>query len=178
MSIPQEMLMKILRYDEKTGRLFWLPRPRDMFNAECTFVSWNRRNAGNEAFMQTNIKGYLAGKVMGKSVTAHRVIWCMAHGTYPIQIDHIDGNKTNNLLSNLRAVTNAENQKNRPTQKNSSTGLNGVTFNKKLNKFQAYITINKRRVHIGTFETALDAQRARNLADFEHGFHRNHGRAG
>ena len=75
-------------------------------------------------------------------------------------IDHIDENKANNNVKNLRWATRKENGCNRGKQKNNKSGFKGVAFNKPLNKYQAKIRINDKRKHIGYFETAEEASKA------------------
>ena len=72
-------------------------------------------------------------------------------------IDHINGNKTDNRLCNLRLVTNGQNQQNRPAPKNSSSGYRGVTWHKKANKWMSRICHNGKREMLGLFETAEEA---------------------
>jgi hypothetical protein len=73
-------------------------------------------------------------------------------------IDHIDGNKLNNKRSNLRICTQGENNQNlTKLRTNNSTGYRGVYYNKKLDKYTASVSINKKRVYLGAYETAEEA---------------------
>lgn len=72
-------------------------------------------------------------------------------------VDHIDHNGLNNQVLNLRVVTQSENQQNLRLQSNSTSGFQGVSFDKERGKYQAKIKINKKTIHIGRFNTAEEA---------------------
>lgn len=77
-------------------------------------------------------------------------------------IDHIDNDPSNNCLFNLRYVTNQQNQFNRSiNSKNNTSGVKGICFNKRQNKWQAHIGINGKKLHIGLFDNIEDAKIAR-----------------
>jgi len=76
-------------------------------------------------------------------------------------IDHIDNNKLNNNINNLRWVTNQENQQNQKLSTNNTSGIKGVYLNKKTNKWIAYVTIDGKKMYLGCFENIDDAKAAR-----------------
>jgi hypothetical protein len=76
-------------------------------------------------------------------------------------IDHIDCDRQNNHVSNLRWATHTENQQNSSLHKNNSTGVKGVSFQKKLKKFKATIMLDGISIHLGFFENLDDAKAAR-----------------
>ena len=76
-------------------------------------------------------------------------------------VDHIDNNRTNNNIENLRWATNSENGFNSKLSSNNTSGFKGVTFHKKSNKWHASIKVNGKRKHIGTFTNKEDAIKAR-----------------
>jgi hypothetical protein len=76
-------------------------------------------------------------------------------------VDHIDNNKLNNKLTNLRWCTNQQNDMNRSISKNNTSGVKGVTFHKQTNKWHAQITINGKYIHLGLFTEINDAIEAR-----------------
>jgi hypothetical protein len=78
-------------------------------------------------------------------------------------IDHIDNDRTNNNVNNLRWASNSENQHNKKISKNNTTGFKGVTFCKKLNKYKAQIMIGGKYKYIGSFDKLEDAAKARQL---------------
>ena len=78
--------------------------------------------------------GYLAVSINGRTTMAHRVIWMYHHGYLPKMIDHIDGNKLNNDIKNLRIANASQNQHNRRINKDNKTGVKGMCIQKvKLN---------------------------------------------
>jgi hypothetical protein len=114
--------------------------------------------------------GYIVIRLDKVLYGAHRLAWLYVHGHFPnADTDHIDGNKSNNRINNLRDVdrsTNLQNQK-RASTRNKSTGLLGV--NKRENgSFRAYIKINGKIVSLGTFDNAEDAHEAYLSAKREH----------
>lgn len=99
----------------------------------------------------------------GKAFKAHRIIWEMINGPLDdsLSIDHIDGCKSNNNISNLRAVPHSTNMKNMSMKKSNKTRYTGVWYDKQRDKFQSYITYNGVRVRLGRFDTAEQAHKAR-----------------
>jgi hypothetical protein len=96
--------------------------------------------------------GYIYIKINNKLYLAHRLIFLMHHGFLPKCIDHIDGNKTNNKIENLREATNQENQYNRKLSKNNKSGIKGISWNKLVKKWQIYLSINGKNISFGFFD--------------------------
>lgn len=92
-----------------------------------------------------------------------------------MQVDHIDHNTLNNQKNNLRICSNHENHKNIRLQKNNKSGICGVYFYPKRNKYAAYIQVNGKSKFIGHFDNIDDASSARKLAEIQFNFHANHG---
>lgn len=84
------------------------------------------------------------------------------------EIDHRDRNPLNNLRSNLRAATHKENMKNQSIRSNNSSGIPGVSFHKRANRWQAHIMISGKEKHLGYFKTFEEAKEARIAAEIEH----------
>lgn len=82
-------------------------------------------------------------------------------------VDHIDRNIFNNKRSNLRLVSNSENAMNRPKQGNNTSGYKGVSWNRIKNKWEAYISVNRKRKFLGYFECKIEAAKAYNKAALE-----------
>jgi hypothetical protein len=101
--------------------------------------------------------GYLCFKINGSKVKAHRLAWYLMQGKWPDNIiDHVDSNKTNNKLSNLRDVSLSVNQQNRKkAQINSLSGLLGVKKNR--SRWSAAIRLNGYQTHLGTYDTPEEA---------------------
>lgn len=81
------------------------------------------------------------------------------------EADHINRNRLDNRKWNLREVTRQENMKNKSIYKSNSSGYSGVKWNKKLNKWQVQITVDKKRIHLGVFEDVQSAIFARKKAE-------------
>ena len=135
---------------------------------------WNGRCAEKEAFTN-NVRGYPTGCVLGEKRYAHRVIWAMVHGEWPDHIDHINHNKSDNRISNLRSVTHQENHMNRSIGKSNTSGHVGVVWHKKSNKWGAKIVVNGKSKHLGLFTDISDAIAVRAAANIEYNYHENHG---
>jgi hypothetical protein len=113
------LLRQIIRYDAATGLLSWLPRPISAFPDERSWRSWSSRFEGREAFGCVGLNGYKHGCAMGYRSTAHRVAWMLYYGELPRHvIDHINGDKLDNRIANLRDVTQAENLRHWRERKN------------------------------------------------------------
>lgn len=94
---------------------------------------------------------------------AHRLAWLIYYGTWPKdQIDHIDGDRSNNRIANLREATHDENCENqhRAQSDNYTTGLLGASFDKRKRVFRASIMVKKVVYRLGTFKTAEEAHQA------------------
>jgi hypothetical protein len=97
---------------------------------------------------------YLALIYMRKKYMLHRIIFLLHHGFLPDCIDHIDRDKRNNRIENLRQVTFSQNQMNRGKQKNNTSGFKGVSWHSDISKWGASIKIDKKQKHLGYFQTA------------------------
>ena len=159
-SLPSpKLLRQLLKYEPETGKLFW----RTRFN-------------GREAFTYTD-KGYRRGAVFGRMLRAHRVAWAIYYGEWPKdEIDHINGDKSDNRICNLRDVNRAENTHNLPLSPRNKTGHVGLFFDKKRQKWQSRIMVGGSHKHLGYFSTKPEAIAARQAAQKILGYHPNHGR--
>ncbi|TCV66301.1 HNH endonuclease [Neorhizobium sp. S3-V5DH] len=177
--LPDETtLNQLLVYSPDDGLLFWRQRPRSMFSSQQAFSSWNARKAGKEALTCINSAGYKSGILLGKAVLAHRVIWKMVTGYDPDEIDHISGDRTNNRFINLRDVSKFDNQKNCKLRADNTSGVPGVAWNKRDQRWVAFGRLRGKRISIGTFVERADAIAARQAWQSSVGFHANHGRNG
>ena len=144
--LTQARLKYLFTYDPETG----------------TFVRNVSICSRGQAAGSANGDGYLLTQIDGNSYRCHRLAWFYVHGCWPVgEIDHIDGNSSNNQIANLRDVSRCLNQQNlKKARKNSKSGLLGVRFNKTLSKWAAQIWINGRQTHLGYFLTAESAHAA------------------
>jgi len=171
-------LRKLLRYEPETGFLYWLARPESMFPCKCAQHRWNVRFAGKQAFAVKMENGYAKSSILGRQVLAHRAVWAFANGEWPkYQIDHIDGDRMNNRIENLRDVPEVINRRNACRNQKTTAPYNGVTQNKRTGNWVARIHYDGLSHHVGVFATLDEAVTARKTAEAENGFHPNHGRA-
>lgn len=144
-----DRLKELLSYDEASGQLAWLvPRGVNV-------------KAGDVA--GTDHQGYVRVKVDGRLLLAHRIAWALSYGCWPDEeIDHIDGVKSNNRITNLRLVSreaNMQNQRVAPAS-NRSCGLIGATWLKRIGRWGSQICVAGRKRHLGVFDTAEAAHAA------------------
>jgi hypothetical protein len=137
-----------LNYNPITGDFTW----KDNYSARARKgrIAGSVRTDGYRGIGQ-NING------KRKVLKAHRLAYFMILGELPNVIDHIDGDKDNNEISNLRSCTNQQNQMNRVKYENNKSGFKGISWHKPSKKWQAQIKINGRKKHLGVFATAEEA---------------------
>lgn len=177
--IEPEKLSTLLSYDPATGKLFWLPRPAEMLLTQKSARTWNTRYSGGEAFTTLNASGYYHGTLFGKTHAAHRVAWALAHGAWPEgEIDHINGDRSDNRLANLRDVSAAENRKNQTRSRANTSGVTGVHWCNTWNRWIAKIMVGRKTTTIGNFATFEEAVAARAVASQAMGFAPGHGKEG
>ena len=125
-----------------------------------------------------NKNGYIQVSVMNKLYLAHRVVWEMHNGDIPdgMQIDHINHDRIDNRIDNLRIVTNRVNSINSSIGANNRSGFNGVSWMRSKNKWRSRIMIHGVEVSLGLFDCFDDAVTARLEANEKYGFHENHGK--
>lgn len=109
-----------------------------------------------------NNSDYRRVSISNKIYLEHRIIWIYFNGLIPkgMFIDHINQNKKDNSIENLRLCTRSENQYNRGAYKNNTSGFKGVSFNKALNKYSAQMRVNDVKKHLGYFDSAELAKQA------------------
>lgn len=176
----KDILCELIEYDGNTGELTWRRRgphhftATERFSRESLANIWNGSNAGCKAFETIQSNGYRSGRLFNKSYLAHRVIWKIVHGTEPETVDHIDGDKSNNRIGNLRAATASEQAKNQSMPKSNTSGFMGVS--KHGERWKAQIRSDGLSIYLGLFDSPEDAGEACMIARRHLGFHENHGR--
>lgn len=133
------------------------------YNPETGIFTWKVYRQGVKGIGSVagylNKAGYIKIMINGKFYQAHRLAWFYIHGEWPKNyIDHINGQKDDNRIENLRDVSRNQNQQNRNCHRNGH--LIGTTFNKHAKKWQSQIVINGKQKHIGLFETEQEAHEA------------------
>jgi hypothetical protein len=161
-----DLLNHLFEYDKETGNLIWKIKPSSR---------GHHVKAGDIAGTLKS-HGYLCVGINYNSYRAHRLIFLMHKGYLPKTIDHINGDKLDNRIENLRAATVGQNQHNRRTNANNTSGYKGVSWNKALKKWTARITLERKIIHLGYFANVEEAAEVVRKAREElHGDFANHG---
>ena len=125
-------------FDYRDGVLYWK-------------ITGPKRSKTKRAGYLDPFSGYDYVRVNKKLRRVHRLIWCMFYGYEPSEIDHINRNRADNRIENLREVSRSENCYNHPLRKDSTSGVRGVSWNKIKNKWRVYINVKKQRLELGHF---------------------------
>jgi hypothetical protein len=142
-AITQAALKAAVSYDPDTGKFTRL-RP-----GPAPLRSW------------PSGAGYSAACILGGNQYLHRLAWLYVHGRLPpVQIDHINGDKQDNRIANLREASRAENQQNRAIRRDNKSGHVGAVLHKKIGRWSATIRANGARKHLGMFDSAAEAGEA------------------
>ena len=140
-------------------------------------VSGSGRHIGKRAG-SLHINGYRTVYVDGRSYPEHHLVWLWHHGVIPKELDHENGNPSDNRIGNLRLSTRCENMWNQDARKNNTSGYKNVTWHKAANKWAAQIRYMGKRKHLGVFDDAKDADEFATLAaEMLHGRFANHMRS-
>ena len=144
-SLTPERLRQVLSYETDSGVFRWIASVGVVKQGAIAGCK------GSHGYIQICIDRRL--------YLAHRLAWLYVHGSWPTrQLDHIDGDKKNNRIVNLREVTNAENHQNtRRPRSNSQSGFLGVSLHKQTGRWLAQIMVLGRKKHLGLFDTAEEA---------------------
>jgi hypothetical protein len=149
----------LLAYEAETGVLRWLPQQgNDRYTQ-----SWNARFAGKQAGWLNRAIGYWYVSMLGRVFLAHRLAWLIQTGSWPengFDVDHVDGNPSNNTFANLRLASRAENIRNQKRSKSNSSGFKGVSLYRPNGKYRASIGVNGRFLSLGYFATPEEAHAA------------------
>ena len=173
---------KLFTYCHETGRLFHkLRNPEDFkssakISCETRCRQWNGLYANKPAGAINNA-GYYSVIINGKSMLAHRVIWKMVYGSWPDKnIDHINGDRTDNRIENLRCVSQSENLRNSKKRSDNKSGASGVTWHSQRQKWQVrMMTQSGKYKFYGLFKELDKAIEIRNAIASYLGYTDRHG---
>lgn len=153
--ITQQRLKQLFSYDETTG----------VFTRKVAVGRHGRYKVGTIAGTKT-AQGYIVIGLDDKKCMAHRLAWLYVYGVLPAtDLDHINRNKSDNRIANLRLVNRSQNMHNVNLRKHNSSGYNGVSWHKPRRKWRAYIFVDYTQVHLGLFDKISDAIKARKQAE-------------
>lgn len=130
---------------------------------------------GRVAGTYTN-RGYVSIRICGKRYPIHRIIYFYHHGYFPKIVDHIDGNRINNKIENLRSATVSQNAWNSKIRKTNSSGIKGVSWDKRVKKWRASCTVNYKQNNLGYYDSIEDA--AKVVSEFRQIHHKEFSRHG
>lgn len=158
--LSHEYLKTRLSYDETTGDFTWLS-PKGI----------KGKKAGH-----LGCYGYWRIAIKGITYQAHRLSWFYYYGSWPEKcLDHMNQNRVDNRIGNLREADSHENHRNKSLNKKNTSGFNGVHWGRLKNRWQARIHMNNKNISLGSYVKFEDAVNARKKANKKYGFHENHG---
>ncbi len=161
--LPHEYLTSILDYNPETGVFTWK-------------VNRGRKvRVGDIAGTVVSPSGNVAIGIDGITHQAHRLAWYYMYGEWPNVIDHINRNRVDNRILNLRSVTHSENLKNKKIHSNNTSGHCGIYLHKRTGKWVAHIQHKGIYKYLGLYNTIDDAIKVRKNAELEYDFHSTHG---
>jgi hypothetical protein len=151
--LTQGRLRSLLVYDPDTG----------VFTNRITRNP--RAKVGAPAGALTS-EGYIAFQIGGAKIYAHRAAWLYVYGVWPdIEIDHINRQRSDNRIANLRLATRCQNGQNTGAHKRNLTGHKGVTFHARSKKWQVQLRANSKTFYVGQYAELADAVQARAIAE-------------
>lgn len=161
--IPIERLRSLVSYNPETGEFTWRDR--------------GDRFSGKRAFNAKMASGYLRGRLDGVYHTAHRIAWAYIHGIQPNIIDHINGDKSDNRLINLRSVNTSANASNIELPRRNRSGEIGILeIPGRPNPWRATVHAQGKCRLMKQFPTKGEAVAARNAVWAQYGIPPTHGR--
>ena len=161
--VTKQQLKEIIHYDKVTGLFTWL-----------AYSNGRRKDltAGSK-----NKNGYMVISIDNQRYYAHRLAMVYVNGSCGEEVDHIDGDTSNNAFDNLRDVNSKENSKNCSKPKSNKSGVIGVSFDSVNRKWRSAIKVNCKQISRGRFIFFDAAVRTSKQADQKYGFQTKQGRS-
>lgn len=180
--IDVDLLRSDLDYNPDDGSFTWKSRSRDRFASDRAFNIFHGKYAGRPAgSIKTNKDGHSSCviRINRTLFYAHRLAWAYVHGEAPLALDHINGDATDNRISNLRPATLSVNNRNAAMSRANTSGVNGVVYLKDKRRWRAQATELvggvRKNISIGTFVTRREAAEARIAWNEQNGYSERHG---
>lgn len=182
--LTHERVRELFTYDAEQGLLIWKERPVEDFKNKQAWKSWNTKYSGK-------VFGYIhlfnrnrptpekrrCGGVNRKKVLHYRLVWLFHNKKIPKILDHIDQNALNDKIGNLRPSSPLHNSRNTKMHNNNTSGITGVCWCKKTNKWRSRVHIKGKDTYLGLFTDIEDAIKARKEAELKYNFDPNHGKS-
>lgn len=164
--LTQELLKQFVHYDPDSGIL------------KRTHALDRGHNRYEKEFIPNSItpQGYRQIGIFKTPYLVHRLIFLYMVGRMPNEIDHIDGNRLNNKWPNLREVDSAVNRRNMGIATNNESGVKGVYWYPRYNKWEVTISKSGEHFYLGRYESFDEAVAVRRVAEKDLDFHHNHGK--
>lgn len=160
----KQFVRENLSYDANTGVITWLS-------------SVGSVRVNSEAGNTNKATGYVIIGCLGRYMKAHRLAWFLYYGIEPEdQIDHINGIRVDNRITNLRVATHQENMKNQRKPVNNKSSIVGVSWHKPTHRWQVSINTNNKRKHLGYFGDFFEAVCVRKSAEIRYNYSERHGK--
>lgn len=172
-----DYLKECIEYNPEVGTMVWKERPRKHFRTKVGWLRANTQCAGKSAGCM-DAKGYSRIRISNNLHHAHRLAWLLIHGVWPVKhIDHVNGNKWDNRIANLREATVSQNMRNSRIRKDNLTGVKNVRQDKrKCGSWHTTLRIDGKNKHLGSFSTKEAAEECvRKARVLHYGEFANHG---
>lgn len=170
----RELLLSLIDYNPDTGLAYWKARTSDHIKKPSSLKSWNTRYAGKQ-IKTVDGKGYYHFSYQGKFYRLHRMVWLYVFGEEPEIIDHVNGNRLDNRMSNLRNVTHRMNHLNQKKSSKNTSGVAGVYKNKNKGIWCAQMKFKGKTYHLGSSKSFFEAVCLRKSEERRLGFSHDHG---
>lgn len=152
-NLTQARVKELLHYNPDTGVFTWIKKSKKSIPIGA--IAGSRHN-----------QGYSSLRIDYKRYLAHRIAWLYVFGEMPVGfVDHINRDRSDNRISNLRIVTRSENQQNHKLRKDNTSGFSGISRDRRSGKWHARIWINGKSSNVGLFQTIGEAIDARQKAE-------------
>lgn len=157
--LTQTFVREAFDYDPLTGIATWKTRPRHHFDTRHGWVTVNAKRAGKICGCTGRDEG-LQIVLQGAPRKLHRMIWLWVYGETPPVIDHINGDRADNRLCNLRKASTSQNRQNSKKRAKASSNFKGVHWTPDRKPWRARIKHNGHSYSLGIFSTEQDAHNA------------------